>query len=252
MNLTCRCPKGYKKRFLEKASFSSDKLVQSNNPEIWRQWIQQDYISISKLLVWDIWPFFFARWIASNYCCSFLFLVHSTKLEDYLRCVNMVFPPRCGHLPHVEHRCRPWRWLKKLWSETGPSSPGERSSELLEIFPQKVHRDDGRLGCFFGWWAFGLFLMIYINSLGIGWRVLFNFWDVGLIYLLQMEIKPLCSMAFFRSCLHPTGISFMYFSETPDGAAEGAETSLTALALLQGLKNCLKVPWKCRALSVRV
>ena len=173
MNLRCRCPKGCKKGFLEKASFPSDKLVKIKNPENQRKWIQDDYNSISKLLVWDIWPFSLNGELRPPYC-SFLFSVPSTKLEDYLRCVKIMFWTKTASWTFLRDAgtCptwsteRPWRWLKKPWSETSPSSPGKRSSELLEIFPQKVHGDDGRLGCFFGWWAFGLFLMIYIRPLG--------------------------------------------------------------------------------------
>ena len=155
---------------------------------------------------------------------------------------SRIFPPRCGDAG----TCRTWsterpsRWLKKPWNEISPSSPGERSSELLEISPQKVH------GIPWWWRRLGCFLMVYIIS----------YWMKGFVFQLLIDLIQMKWTSSHRDAWFPFEIVHILkvflpcIFPKPDGAGEGAETSLTVLPLLQGLKNSESS--RCRGLGVEI
>ena len=131
---------------------------------------------------------------------------------------------------------RPWKWSKKPWHETSPSSQGGTVKSVEILWTLGVVR---HLPTKSPWWrgTWGCFLMFCIVPF---------YWMKGFVFqllldILQMDIKPPWRMVSFRSC-YILKVFLPCIFPKPDGAEGGAETSLTVLALLQGLKNFLKVP----------
>lgn len=157
-----------------------------------------------------------------------------------------------GHCWHGTPK-RQWRWLKKLWCETGPSSQGLSTGEIhgnwwifrvgqksLSLSTKKsmgMRWDEGPLVPLY--WMEGLEGFVYFN-------------EQLLLDILQMEIKPLWSNnVFFRSCLYSQGVCFFHsFFQKPDGVKFGPKPGHAALALVQGVKKSESC--RCWGLSVKI
>ena len=112
---------------------------------------------------------------------------------------------------------RPWRWSKKPCSKQ-PRPNCEIGGNLWTVgvvrnLPQNVHGGEGV-------WAVsdGLYNALVLDE---GYCFAIVAWYTSN----EMDIKPLWRMVSFRSCLHPKGVSVMYFQKHPTVPKRGPKHS---------------------------